>query len=358
MTNKLQLIAILTLATILITGGFSLTPLAYSTGSSNGNNNGNSNSNNYGDNNNNYGNSNGYHDDDDDDDKVKVCHIPQGNPGNAHTIKISQSAVAAHLGHGDTLGACPQDEDDDDDEDDDEHDGKTKTASITLYKAITTDNKLAPSEDPDFDLIIENTTDTIHVSSGETIIVDAGTYQMNEDDLEGYSFVLIAGDTQCPSKRGTDFIVKGGDKIECTIYNQDDFVEGQTGGDGVFFARNSIQMNIETQVFNEANSMHGCSNVPDGIVRPCVTVAGDILLIVDPALDENGGEFAAIAYTVIPAGGNTASVQCSSIAGIGEHTFTGVTDPVRGFLLDCGAIDESGNYNINYAIIKTTQVPI
>src|SRR3970282_2075955 len=35
MTNKLQLITILTLATVLITGGFGLTQLAYSSGSSN-----------------------------------------------------------------------------------------------------------------------------------------------------------------------------------------------------------------------------------------------------------------------------------------------------------------------------------
>jgi hypothetical protein len=39
--------------------------------------------------------------------KVDVCHIPPGNPGNAHTINISESAVAAHLAHGDTLGPCP-----------------------------------------------------------------------------------------------------------------------------------------------------------------------------------------------------------------------------------------------------------
>jgi len=39
--------------------------------------------------------------------KVKVCHIPPGNPGNAHTICIGKSAVATHLGnHGDYLGEC------------------------------------------------------------------------------------------------------------------------------------------------------------------------------------------------------------------------------------------------------------
>ena len=40
------------------------------------------------------------------DDKVTLCHIPPGNPGNAHTISVSPNAVPAHLAHGDTLGAC------------------------------------------------------------------------------------------------------------------------------------------------------------------------------------------------------------------------------------------------------------
>lgn len=44
-------------------------------------------------------------------DKQEVCHIPPGNPDNAHTITVSASAVDAHLAHGDTLAACnPEDE--------------------------------------------------------------------------------------------------------------------------------------------------------------------------------------------------------------------------------------------------------
>jgi hypothetical protein len=39
--------------------------------------------------------------------KVTLCHIPPGNPDNAHTITVGASAVPAHLGHGDTLGPCP-----------------------------------------------------------------------------------------------------------------------------------------------------------------------------------------------------------------------------------------------------------
>jgi hypothetical protein len=64
-------------------------------------------------------------DDDDDDDtkdgrcvpcdrqlprrKVLICHIPPGNPANAHSILIDDHAVDAHLAHGDTLGLCPGD---------------------------------------------------------------------------------------------------------------------------------------------------------------------------------------------------------------------------------------------------------
>jgi hypothetical protein len=38
--------------------------------------------------------------------KVDVCHIPPGNPENAHTITISENALAAHLEHGDNIGPC------------------------------------------------------------------------------------------------------------------------------------------------------------------------------------------------------------------------------------------------------------
>jgi hypothetical protein len=43
------------------------------------------------------------------DGKVVICHIPPGNPDNAKTIEVSADAVPAHLAHGDTLGACPND---------------------------------------------------------------------------------------------------------------------------------------------------------------------------------------------------------------------------------------------------------
>jgi len=37
---------------------------------------------------------------------VTICHIPPGNPANAHTITISVNALATHLAHGDYIGSC------------------------------------------------------------------------------------------------------------------------------------------------------------------------------------------------------------------------------------------------------------
>src|SRR5262245_33074672 len=38
--------------------------------------------------------------------KVAICHIPPGNPANAHTLTLPEPAIRAHLGHGDVPGAC------------------------------------------------------------------------------------------------------------------------------------------------------------------------------------------------------------------------------------------------------------
>jgi hypothetical protein len=38
--------------------------------------------------------------------KTTICHIPPGNPANAHTLCVGSPAVPAHLAHGDHLGSC------------------------------------------------------------------------------------------------------------------------------------------------------------------------------------------------------------------------------------------------------------
>jgi hypothetical protein len=38
--------------------------------------------------------------------KTTICHVPPGNPANAHTVCVGNAAVPAHRAHGDSLGAC------------------------------------------------------------------------------------------------------------------------------------------------------------------------------------------------------------------------------------------------------------
>ena len=41
--------------------------------------------------------------------KVTICHIPPGNPANAHTITVGAPAVEAHVTqHGDSIGECEE----------------------------------------------------------------------------------------------------------------------------------------------------------------------------------------------------------------------------------------------------------
>ena len=40
------------------------------------------------------------------DNKIEICHIPKGNPSNAHTLSVGEPAGKAHLSHGDLEGAC------------------------------------------------------------------------------------------------------------------------------------------------------------------------------------------------------------------------------------------------------------
>jgi cysteine-rich repeat protein len=41
------------------------------------------------------------------DEKVTLCHYPPGNSNNPQNIVVGEAAVAAHLRHGDQIGACP-----------------------------------------------------------------------------------------------------------------------------------------------------------------------------------------------------------------------------------------------------------
>ena len=44
--------------------------------------------------------------------KIEICHVPLGNPDNAHTLSISVNAMRSHLAHGDYIDKCAENGDD------------------------------------------------------------------------------------------------------------------------------------------------------------------------------------------------------------------------------------------------------
>ncbi|MDD5109663.1 MAG: fibronectin type III domain-containing protein [Patescibacteria group bacterium] len=75
--------------------------------------------------------------------KVTLCHLAHEDDGTEqHTITVATPAVNAHLAHGDTLGACTQQDDNEDEHDDDNETAPVITnvtaASITATNAVIT----------------------------------------------------------------------------------------------------------------------------------------------------------------------------------------------------------------------------
>jgi len=147
-------------------------------------------------------------------DKIAICHIPPGNPDNAHTISVSGNAKNAHLAHGDTLGECP---DGDDGNQDDE--GQDNTTTITLTKQVTSDNQGTAGPD-DFKISVNG---TIVLSGSTTEVAPNVLFAINETAADGYEFVEITGDPECPTNLDEKTIsLAAGQDINCIIHNNDE----------------------------------------------------------------------------------------------------------------------------------------
>ena len=88
--------------------------------------------------------------------KANVCHIPPGNPENVHTIAISVNALAAHLEHGDSIGAC---------------DPQPIDASVAVAEVPQVDVCHVPPENPDnvHTITISQNVVCTHLDHGDNI---------------------------------------------------------------------------------------------------------------------------------------------------------------------------------------------
>jgi len=84
--------------------------------------------------------------------KVTICHIPPGNPSNAQTISVGESAVPAHLEeHGDYLGACGSTVVDDNENDNASNESNSNDNSSNGNDSKDNDNSSNGNESKDND---------------------------------------------------------------------------------------------------------------------------------------------------------------------------------------------------------------
>jgi hypothetical protein len=84
--------------------------------------------------------------------KVAICHIPPGNPDNARTIEVDPESVEDHLAHGDYEGECedaPSDPDEGEDENDENDEGEGEKVAICHIPPGNPDNARTIVVDPE-----------------------------------------------------------------------------------------------------------------------------------------------------------------------------------------------------------------
>ena len=109
-------------------------------------------------------------DKDEEEAQVTICHYPPGNPENAQTLTIGVSALDAHLSeHGDTLGACVEEDKDKDSEAKDEESKDSEAKDEESKDSEAKDEESKDSEAKDSD-------------EGKTTICHDGSNTLSVDD--------------------------------------------------------------------------------------------------------------------------------------------------------------------------------
>lgn len=220
------------------------------------------------------------------------------------------------------------------------------TATIILKKAITNDNGVTMPADLTGTFLPK--IDDEFVSFGVPIPITAKEpHTISEaTNVPGYSFVLIAGDTECPSMLGEEFIVKKNKEITCTIYNDDIFVPGGTGGAGVVFRPTSVTFDI-----GKITDFTIPDNEGGGVVT-INAMNSDIIIVIDPAFQTSTAQNLIVIYTLLDTTNSGSLNQCFS-EGIVEIG----TNGDKAFRIACAVELEGMTYSLNYALINTIVLP-
>lgn len=115
--------------------------------------------------------------------KVAICHIPSGDPDNAHTIVIARAAVQAHLDHGDTEGPCEGGYQQDD--------NSTSTPDVTAPDISSISSNIATNTaDITWDTD-ESSDSTVWYSTTTSIVLDSSLFVKSTDLVTDHSISLL-----------------------------------------------------------------------------------------------------------------------------------------------------------------------
>jgi hypothetical protein len=216
------------------------------------------------------------------------------------------------------------------------------TATIILKKAITNDNGGTITDPAEFLPKIDGE----DVLFGEPIPITAKEpHTISESVLLGYSFVLIAGDTECPSMLDEEFTVKKNKEITCTIYNDDngDVQTVQPDGPGVIFHQDTL-----TMVLDPLAPVGQCDG---GETLPCWDFIGSRVAIVpdiEPEDSQQLTDTTLILLTVLDITNPATNLGCQ-ITGLG--TLADQPAFIMICLLDPGNISDT--YHANFGLVET-----
>ena len=99
--------------------------------------------------------------------KIEICHIPPGNPENAHTLNISVNALRAHLAHDDYLEECDDGTDKTNDEEEIEIDVEIEDGIAKIEVKIGDEELEFELEETDRELIIQYIADNTDLTIEE-----------------------------------------------------------------------------------------------------------------------------------------------------------------------------------------------
>ncbi len=119
------------------------------------------------------------------DHKVEICHVPPGNPENAHSIWVSSAAAKAHLAKDSHLGPCVDGDNGDDDGDDDDEPVELEIEDLNVVDVTDTSATVEWTTTLDSDSLVVYSTEELDVATATSTESDSTSTTTHSILLEG-----------------------------------------------------------------------------------------------------------------------------------------------------------------------------